>query len=84
MAETYDVIKTGVPSFDPEKDNCMIIGNLLDWTICVSEEKMEHNYALDANDFHLLQTLSYEKPEPEFSILRFTSYDDRFVKARFF
>ena len=33
---TYEIVKTGIPAFDPETDALTIIGNMFDWTVRVT------------------------------------------------
>ena len=82
--EGYQVVPTGLPSLNPEKEDFMIIGNMMTWTVRVSTENSEDFYALDAKDYRLIKKLSFPTESSRFSILSFTSYQDKFVKARFF
>ena len=33
---TYEIVKTGIPVFNPETDALTIIGNMFDWTVRVT------------------------------------------------
>lgn len=80
----YRICKTGIPSYNPVTDDCMIIGNRFNWTMRVSNENADNYYALDANDYRLLQTLENPVQRAPFSILSFTSMYDKFVRLRWF
>lgn len=82
--KSYEVIKTGLPSFNPETDNLSIFGNMFDWTMCVVTEEAEKYYALDANDYSLIKSISFPTPNNGIPGLSFTSYTDKYVKPRFF
>ena len=82
--KTYEVIKTGLPSYNPETDNFSIFGNMFDWTVCVTTDTAEEYYALDADNYSLIKSVSFPTSSNGMSGLRFTSYKDKFVKPRFF
>ncbi len=84
LNKSYEVIKTGVESYDPEKDGLLIFGNMFDWTVRVTTDKEICYYALSATDFSLIRKKIVEDDSSSFSILSFTSYKDKFVKPRFF
>lgn len=79
----YRVVKTGIPAFKPETESMLIFGNLFDWTVKIADENSERYYALDGNDYHLLDTMTYELSKQSIPGLKFTSSKDRFVKPRF-
>ena len=81
---SYEIVQTGIPSLNPEQEDFMIIGNMMTWTLRVSSDKSEDFYALDAKDYHLIKQTSFPSESTGFSVLQFTSYKDKFVKARFF
>ena len=81
---SYEVVPTGIPSLNPEQEDFMIIGNMMTWTVRVSTDNSEDFYALDAKDYHLIKKVSFPTQSSRFSILSFTSFKDKFVKARFF
>ena len=81
---SYEIVKTGIPSLNPAQQSFMIIGNMMTWTVRVSAEDSEDFYALDAEDYHLIKKTSFPSRSTGFSILSFTSYKDKFIKARFF
>lgn len=78
----YRVVKTGIPSFTPERESMLIFGNLFDWTVKISDSRAERYYALDGNDYHLIDTMSHPLPQRGIRGLKFTSSKDKFVKPR--
>ncbi|MBQ7856094.1 MAG: DUF4857 domain-containing protein [Alistipes sp.] len=80
---TYEVVKTGVPSYNPETESIIIMGNMFDWTVGISDRESDRYYALDANDFSLLKSHTYDTPDSSIVGLTFTSYNDEFVRPRF-
>lgn len=82
--KTYDLVKTGVPAFNPEEDALSIFGNMLDWTVCVKTDEAETYYALDADDYSLIKSLSFPTKNSGLQILHFTSSKDKYVKPRLF
>ena len=54
---TYEVVKTGIPVFNPETDALTIIGNMFDWTVHVTTPTSDNYYALNANDYSLIKKL---------------------------
>ena len=82
--KTYDVVKVGIPAFNPEADAMTVMGNMFDWTVCVTTDTAEEYYALDADDYSLIKSVSFPTSSNGMSGLRFTSYKDKFVKQRFF
>lgn len=77
------VHKSGIPSFDPTKDELTIFGNMFDWTVRVSTGTDDFYYAIDANDYSLIKTCEYKDMRYAVPGLTFTSTDDKFVKPRF-
>lgn len=57
-APTYQLVKTAIPSFNPKEDDIMIMGNLFDWNVKITNEESIINYGLNKRDFSLMQTLS--------------------------
>jgi len=90
-APDYRVEPLPVEGFDPKTDGLTIVGDLFDWTLILSEDTGERLYAVDANDYTQVDTMSYPAAESlaaqtsrclfPFEV-RFTSYDDRFVYPR--
>lgn len=80
---SYEVIKTGIPSFNPETETMLIMGNMIDWTVGISDRTSDRYYAIDADDFSLIDTLTYQTPDKSIPGLTFTSYTDEFVRPRF-
>ena len=81
--KTYEVIKTGLPSYNPETDNFSIFGNMFDWTVCVITDTAEEYYALDEDDYSLIKSVSFPRKSNSIPGLRFTSSQDKYVKPRF-
>lgn len=80
--KTYEVSKVAIPSFNPEKETIRIIANMLDWTIQIDSETRNDYYAINANDFSLIQ--KYENQiEKTWNGLHFTEYTDNYVYPRF-
>ena len=88
----YQLYKLPLPSFNPEKENLIIIGDAFYWTIQVSGEEGRKLYAVNARDYTLADTLSFAAPQAKASHiagslfpfqLSFTSYDDHWVYPRF-
>lgn len=80
---TYEIVKTGVPAFNPEKDALTIIGNMFDWTVRVTTVDADNYYALDANDYSLIKKLENKSDAPSMPGITFTSYTDKYVMPRF-
>lgn len=81
--DSYAVKRTGIPPFNPERESMLIIGNLFDWTVSIDRADEECYYALDADDYSLMDSLSYATPNRAMAGLKFTSSKDKFVKPRF-
>lgn len=77
------VHKSGVPAFDPTKDELTIFGNMFDWTVKVSTDTDDYFYAIDAHDYSLIKTCEYTDMRHSVPGLSFTSPEDKFVKPRF-
>lgn len=82
--KTYDLVKSGIPSFDPEQDALSIYGNMFDWTVCIKTDDADAYYALDADDYSLIKSLSYPTKSSGMQLLHFTSSKDKYVKPRMF
>ncbi len=78
----YEVIRTGIPSYNPEKESLAIFGNMLDWTVSIRNQEMDAFYALDAYDYSLIKKLECPKESSGVHGLFFTSSYDKFVKPR--
>jgi len=81
--KTYDLVKTGVPAFNPEKDALSIFGNMFDWTVCVKTAEADEYYALDAEDYSLIKSINFPNQSSRIPGLHFTSSQDKYVKPRF-
>lgn len=80
---TYAVKRTEIPSFNPEEESMLIIGNLFDWTVRINRDDTQCYYAIDANDYTLIDTLTYDTPNTSVPSLHFTTTIDKYVKPRF-
>ena len=80
---SYDVVKSGLPPIDPNEESVLIMGNMFDWTVGISDSDSDRYYALDADSFALIDTLSYPTPDKSIPGLTFTHYTDEFVRPRF-
>ena len=77
------VVRTGLPAYDPERDDLTIIGNMFDWTVKIASRGVTHYYALRADDYALLKTYDVPTDSGEIFGLSFTSPYDRYVRPRF-
>ncbi len=82
-SRTYDIVKSGIPSFNPETDALTIIGNLFDWTVRVTTPTHDNYYALDAGNYSLIKKLENESDVYFMPGITFTSYSDKYVMPRF-
>ena len=82
-SRTYDVVKTGVPAFNPETDALTIIGNMFDWTVRVTSPSSDNYYALNADDYSLIKKLENNSNTHYMPGISFTSYTDKYVMPRF-
>lgn len=82
-SRTYDVVKTGVPTFNPETDALTIIGNMFDWTVRVTTPSSDNYYALNADDYSLIKKLENVSSVHLIPGITFTSYTDKYVMPRF-
>jgi len=70
--------------YDPLANNLQLMGNLLDWTLHISNAEGEEFYALDARDWHLLNQYIVLAPDPYVFGLHFTEPStDKWVYPRF-
>lgn len=82
---------SSVLAFDPEKDNLLVIGDVFNWTIQITNEQGVKWYAVDARDYSLVDTTGLEvKEDPADRVaawifpfeLSFTDSLDRLVMPR--
>lgn len=78
--------------YNPDKESMMIIGDMLHWTVKISNNDSYSIYALDANTYELVDSIRYDYPEEATEkvaaaifpfTLSFTSGGDKWVKPRF-
>ena len=80
--DSYAVRRTEIPSFIPEEQSVLIIGNMFDWTVKVNRGTEECYYAISAQDYTLIDSMAYQTPRHAIPGLSFTSTKDKFVKPR--
>ena len=80
---TYEIVKTGIPMFNPETDALTIIGNMFDWTVRVTTPASDNYYALNADDYSLIKALENKSNVHSMPGIIFTSYTDKYVMPRF-
>ena len=83
QSRTYEVVKTGIPVFNPETDALTIIGNMFDWTVRVTTPTSDNYYALNADDYSLIKKLENASSTHSMPGITFTSYTDKYVMPRF-
>lgn len=91
-AGTYALRQIDIPPFDPTCESLSIIGNLCDWTLCVTSLHDKRYYAVSADGLRRLKTLEIPDGEPTLAQkvgkwllpvqLRFQSPLDRDVRPR--
>jgi hypothetical protein len=84
LTKDYVLNKTAIKGFDPKKEAMTIIGNVLDWTVKISDAQKDKIYAIDADDYSLIKEVTFENGEKPSQILHFTSTTDKLVKPRLF
>lgn len=91
-APSYQLVKTAIPSFNPKEDGIMIMGNLFDWNVKITNEESITNYALNKRDFSLMQTFSTSLQTTKWEAmskyifpfeLKFTSYLNKYFTPYF-
>lgn len=77
--------------YNPEKEDMLAIGDLLNWTVKITDGKGYSVYALDADTYTLADSLRHDYPPQENAqiakalfpfALSFTSTDDKWVQPR--
>lgn len=81
-SRTYDIVKTGLPAFNPQTDALTIIGNMFDWTVRVTTADADNYYALNADDYSLIKKLENQSSVHSMPGITFTSYTDKYVMPR--
>ncbi len=82
-SRTYEIVKTGIDSFNPRIDQLTIMGNMFDWTIRVTSADRTKCYAVRADDYSLIKTIEHKIERKRMPGLVFTSPSDKLVKPRF-
>lgn len=85
------VVRTAVP-YDPAKEHLMVVGDMFYQTIKIHDNEKERFYALDSEDFSMVDSMDRTYPiEDGVNLckyifpcrIHFTSSNDGFVKMRF-
>ncbi|MDR1371719.1 MAG: DUF4857 domain-containing protein [Dysgonamonadaceae bacterium] len=66
----YNPLRLEIEPMNIDKDELLIIGNMLYWTVTVQTSEGRHIYALDAATLQQLRTLLIEAPKNKFDVLR--------------
>ncbi|MDR0891495.1 MAG: DUF4857 domain-containing protein [Mediterranea sp.] len=75
----YNVVKTGIPSYNPETQVLTVIGNMFDWTVRVTGPEEDNYYALNANDYSLIKSFESKTKYTGLPGICFTSYANKYV-----
>lgn len=78
----YEIKRVEGVEFDPTNDDMSILGTLFNWTVCVTDADAERYYAINADDFSLLDSMSFPLDQSHVPGLSFTSPNDQFVRLR--
>lgn len=90
-APGYEVRELPVEGFDPYTESISMIGDMFNWTLRINGHGRERYYAVDAGDFSLAATHTYDYPEDRWDAVseylfpfraEFTSHEDKFVRPR--
>ena len=81
---SYEIVRVGIPGWNPESESLTVIGNMFDWTVRVTGAGADRYYAVDARrEYRLIDSMVYGSERTPLPGLVFTSYDDGYVKPRF-
>lgn len=81
---SYEIVRVGIPGWNPESESLTVIGNMFDWTVRVTGAGADRYYAVDAGrEYRLIDSMVYGSERTPLPGLVFTSYDDGYVKPRF-
>lgn len=89
--ETKTVKRIGIPEFDSNRDNLVILGNIFDWNIEVNRNGNRSIYAVDNNDLTLLDSMKIDAKTTFWHTFEkylfpiktsFTSSNDQFFMTR--
>lgn len=89
VRKDYNVYKTGI-KYNPYNQGLIIIGDLFDYTVKVSDTDKEHYYALNASTYTIKDEMINSYKDSSLNIsdflfpfkLTFTSYNDKWVYPR--
>lgn len=82
----YSIRQVEGVNYEPTQDRCTIFGNMLDWTIRISNQNGEHYYAVRSDDLSFGLLRQFERKADNASSawgLHFTDYNDSWVLPRF-
>ena len=81
---SYEIVRVGIPGWNPESESLTVIVNMFDWTVRVTGAGADRYYAVDARrEYRLIDSMVYGSERTPLPGLVFTSYDDGYVKPRF-
>lgn len=80
--KNYTVRETGIPAYRPGSESLSIIGNMFDWTVCIRKPEAVAYYALDAEDYSLVDSIRFPLRSIALPGLSFTSTSDKYVRPR--
>lgn len=82
LRRSYELVPAGLPPFDPTSEAMTVIGNMLDWTVCMRTGTADRYIALRADDMTAIDSVEFpvdRRPTPG---LYFTTADDKYVRPR--
>lgn len=82
LRRNYELVPAELPPFDPAKEGMTIIGNMLDWTVCIRTASADRCTALHAGDMTAIDSVEFPAGRRPMPGLHFTSPDDKFVRPR--
>jgi hypothetical protein len=91
QTDGYKVKEIDLPPFNPETDNLLIMGNLFHWNVQVTNARGKSTYAVNTNDYQMVDKISFEAPVPDKKLynllmpfsLSFSSVKDKYIIPRF-
>ena len=81
--KTYEIFNTGITDCDLGQYNLTIIGNMADWTLWIDKDDTREYYALNAQNYSVIQKMVREFDLPSVFGLHFTDATDYYVYPRF-
>lgn len=83
LRDEYQIRLTEIPAFDPYTETMSIIANPMDWTIKIASTETTDYYAIDAQNFHLLRSYSFQNSASNIPAIALTSPLNKFVFPHF-